>query len=157
MKDVFKKVLLSICIYLFLMIVVSSYSYLYNKQNLYNQNSTSLSNRGKLTKEEIDKDTIEQHQNTQSEEQSTTETTTMPFSFDVNIDEELTAEHKMAFLYRQVLSTEPADLTSNMLIELDKRKIKLKYKRIFVLYMFKQKIKRLKPKVWKIKEGQLCL
>lgn len=149
MKDAFKKVLLGICIYLSLMIVVSSCSYLYSKQNLYDNENSTL-NRWKLTKEEIYKDTIEQQQNAQSEEQATTEAVTLPFSFDVNIDEELTAEYKMTFLYHQVLSTEPTDLTSNMLIELDKRKIKLKYKRIFILYVLKQKIERLKYKAWKL-------
>jgi hypothetical protein len=153
MKDVFKKVLLSICIYLFLIIVISSYSYLYR----YNQNLISLSNRGKLTKEEIYKDIIEQQQNTQSEEQATTETVALPFSFDVNIDEELTTEPEVAFIYHQVLSTESMDITSDMLIELEKRKIKIKYKRIFILYIFKQQIKRVTPNKWRIKEDKLCL
>ena len=146
MREIFKKVLLSICIYLVLMIAVSGSTYLFSSQDL-----SSLHNEIKLVQE-----INQQEKNTQLDEQIVVnvESAMIPFSFDVDITkEEQATTRELTFIYFQVLSSDYLDV----LAELEKRKANFKYKRKFALYTVKQKIKHLKTKVWKIKEGQLCL
>ena len=146
MLNIFKKVVLSICIYISLMVIVSGGSRLFN-----NKDSFSLYSGTKFSKEVSELET-----NTQLEEQVIAEgksTATIPFDFSVNITEEQ-AEQKQNIAFSFLFADIPH---YDVYEELEKRKCKFIYQRKFALCILKQKLKRFTPHKWRIKEDKLCL
>ena len=75
------------------------------------------------------------------------------FPFEVNvIYEEEHIENICEYEYIQCFKHEALDTTNIILLEFNKRKCKIKYKRIFCLCFIKQKIKRLTAKKMAIKK-----
>ena len=139
MKDVFKKVLLSICIYLILMIIVSGCSNLHNNQNLF------FSSNGDILIQKVKKQTEDITQEIK-EAQTAEVTAASPFGFTLKIIEEKKEEQSLLHFYCSI-----GYLTSyNYIEEIEKRKTKLWYKRKFVLCFIKNRIKILKLKKWKL-------
>lgn len=139
MKDVFKKVLLSICIYLILMIIVSGCSNLHNNQNLF------FSSNGDILIQKVKKQTEDITQEIK-EAQTAEVTAASPFGFTLKIIEEKKEEQSLLHFYCSI-----GYLTSyNYIEEIEKRKTKLWYKRKFALCMIKNRIKRESGKVYSL-------
>lgn len=138
------KVLYSLAIYLTLMLIISSLSFLFAP--IPEVKSEDFAENGLKAEEVPDLEKTEEQTIETTEAMAADITATSPFGFSIKITEENEEEQSLLHFYSSI-----GYLTSyNYVEEIEKRKTKFWYKRKFVLCFIKNRIKILKSKKWKL-------